>query len=94
MRFAIIYRPKHPAPQEQLPELLKRMGEWMKEHGSRIEGTQFFVDGGGFGIIDTEDAGELSRLISEHPFTPYSDVEVKPVIDPEAAMAVLVEVYS
>jgi muconolactone delta-isomerase len=94
MRFAIIYRPKHPAPQEQLPELLKRMGEWMKEHGSRIQGTQFFVDGGGFGIIDTEDVGELSRLISEHPFTPYSDVEVKPVIDPEAAMAVLVEVYS
>jgi muconolactone delta-isomerase len=94
MRFAIIYRPKHPAPQDQLPDLLKGMGEWMQKHGGRIEGTQFFVDGGGYGTIDTDDVGELSRLISEHPFTPYSDVEIKPVIDPEAAMAVLMEVYS
>jgi muconolactone delta-isomerase len=93
MRFAIIYHPKFPAPQDEIPELLKGMGKWMQEHGSRIEGIQFFVDGGGFGILDTDDPGELSRLISEHPFTPYSDVEIKPVMDPESAMAVLTEVY-
>lgn len=94
MRFAVIYRPKHPAPTEQLPELLKGMGEWMQNYGSRVEGIHFFIDGGGFGTIETDDPGEISRLIAEHPFTQYSDVEVKPLIDPQAAMAVLVEAYS
>ena len=94
MRFAVIYRPKHPAPAEQLPEMLKGMGEWMQSYASRVEGVQFFIDGGGFGTIETDDPSELSRLIAEHPFTQYSDVEVKPLIDPASAMAVLVEAYS
>lgn len=94
MRFAIIYRPKHPVPPEQMPELLKAMGEWMQSHGSRLEGVQFFVGGGGFGTIDADDATELTRLISEHPFTQYSEVEIKPLLDPQAAMSVLQETFS
>ena len=94
MRFAIIYHPKHPVPQEQIPELLKGMGEWMQKHGSRIEGTQFFLGGGGYGTVETDDVNELARMISEHPFTPYSEVEVKPVLDPEAALTVFSDVYS
>jgi hypothetical protein len=94
MRFAVIYRPKHPAPPELLPELLKGMGEWMENNADRVENVQFYVDGGGFGTIDTDDPEELSRLLAEHPFTPYSEVEVKPLIDPATAMAVLVEAYS
>jgi hypothetical protein len=90
MKFAITYRPKHPAPADQVPELLKGMGEWMQKNASRIEGTQFFVTGGGFGTIETEDAGELSRLISEHPFTPYADVQIDPLIDPQSAMENLI----
>jgi hypothetical protein len=74
--------------------MLKGMGEWMQKHGGRVEGTQFFVGGGGFGIIETDDPGELARLLAEHPFTQYSDVEMKPLIDPESAMQVLGEVYS
>jgi hypothetical protein len=94
MKFAVIYRPKHPAPGDQVPELLKEMGAWMQNHGQRIEGLQFFVAGGGFGTIETDDPGEIQRLIADHPFTPYSDVEVKLLIGPEPAMTVLAEAYS
>jgi len=94
MRFAVIYRPKHPAPAELLPELLKGMGEWMQNNAGRVENVQFFIDGGGFGTIETDDPSEISRIIAAHPFTQYSDVEVKPLIDPATAMAVLVEAYS
>ena len=94
MRFAIIYRPKHLVPQDQLPELLKGLGEWMQEHGSRVEGIQFFVGGGGIATIETDDPGEIAGLLAANPFTQYSDVEMRPLIDPQVAMTVLQEAYS
>ena len=94
MRFAVIYRPKHPPPPELLPELLKNMGQWMQDNADRVGDVQFFIDGGGIGTIETDDPAEISRIIAAHPFTAYSDVEVKPLIDPATAMAVLVEAYS
>ncbi|MGA8746317.1 MAG: DUF3303 family protein [Solirubrobacterales bacterium] len=94
MKFLITYRPKHPAPADQVPELLKGMGEWMQKNASRIEGTQFFVGGGGFGTIETDDAGELSRLVAEHPFTPYADVQIEPLVDPQSAIENLIAANS
>ena len=94
MRFAVIYRPKHPVPPELVPELLKGMGEWMQSHGSRVEDVQFFVGGGGFGTIETDDPAEIAGLTATHPFTQYSEVEIKPLLDPQAALAVLAEAYS
>ena len=93
MRFAVIYRPKHPAPPERVPELLKELGAWMQNNASRVQDVQFFIDGGGFGTIETDDAGEIARILEEHPFTRYSDVEVKPLVDPATAMSVLMEAH-
>jgi muconolactone delta-isomerase len=94
MRFAIIYRPKNPPPPEQLPDMLQAMGEWMQRHGDRVEGVNFFVGGGGFGTIETDDASELARLVSEHPFTPYAEIEIRPLVDPQTAIGILQEAYS
>jgi hypothetical protein len=94
MRFAVIYRPKFPIPPAELPEMLKGMGDWVQRYGDRVEGTQFFVGGGGFGLVDSDDAEELTRLLAENPFTPYSEVEVKPLLDPAAALSILAEAYS
>lgn len=94
MKFVIIYRPKHPPDPRQMPDLLKEMGTWMQNHGSRVQGIQFFVGGGGFGTIETDDAAELTKLISEHPFSVYSEVEVKPLVDPATAMGALEQAYA
>ena len=91
MRFVVIYRPKDAAPREQQPELLAGMGEWMEKFGSRVTDVEFFVDGGGLGFIDTDDAEELTRLVAENPFSPFSEIEIKPVVAPERAMAILAE---
>jgi hypothetical protein len=94
MRFAIIYRPKNPPPPEQIPDIVQTMGDWMQRYGDRLEGTEFFVGGGGFGIIDTDDADTVQRLIAENPFTPYSEIEIRPLIDPQRALGILQETYS
>jgi muconolactone delta-isomerase len=94
MRFAIIYRPENPPPPEQIPEIVQTMAEWVQRFGDRLEATEFFVGGGGFGIIDTDDAETIQRLIAENPFTPFSEIEIRPLIDPEKALGILQEAYS
>ena len=91
MRVAIIYRPKSAPPPEVLPELLQRMGGWVEKYSGRISPLEFFVAGGGYGVIDVDDAAELHRILSEHPFTPFADVEIRPVLSPAEAMANLRE---
>ncbi len=95
MRFAIIYRPGASAPApEQLSDIVKGTGEWMQRHGDKLESTEFFVGGGGFGIIDTDDPALVQRLVAENPFTPYAEVEIRPLIDPATALGILQEAYS
>jgi hypothetical protein len=94
MRFAIIYTPKFPIPHEEIPELLRGMATWMQNYQSRLEGVQFFVGGGGFGMVDVDDAGDLTRMLAEHPFTQYSEVAIKPLVNPAAGMAILQQTYA
>jgi hypothetical protein len=95
MRFAIIYRPGTSAPPpEQIPNMAQATGEWMQRHGSELESVEFFVAGGGIGIIDTDEIEQVQRLIAENPFTPYSEIEIRPLIDPAAAIGILQEAYS
>ena len=95
MRFAIIYRPgNNPAPPDQIPDLVKAAGDWMERHGDSFEAVEFFVGGGGFGIIDTDEPEVPQRLIAENPFTPFAEIEIRPLIDPAAALGILQEAYS
>ena len=94
MKFAIIYRPKDPIDPARIPEMLKEMGTWMQSHGERMENVTFFVGGGGIGTVETDDAAELTRMISENPFTTSSEVDIKPLVDPATALGILQETYS
>ena len=95
MRFAIIYRPgNNVAPPEQIPDMVQATGEWMQRNGDRFETTEFLVGGGGFAVIDTDDAELTQRLITENPFMPYAEVEIRPLVDPAKALGILNEVYS
>jgi muconolactone delta-isomerase len=67
--------------------LMTGMGAWLQKYGGRFSTIEFFVAGGGFGVIDIDDSSELHRIIAEHPFTGFSDVEVRPVVDPATAMS-------
>jgi Domain of unknown function (DUF3303) len=94
VRVAIIYRPRNPAPLEAVPMLLEAMGQWVENHGERFSTLEFFVGGGGFGVIDIDDSAELQQIAAENPFTAFSDVEIKPVVEPGTAMAILRETFA
>jgi hypothetical protein len=93
MRVVLIYRPRNAAPPELVPQLFQQMRDWVTRYESRTETIGFFVTGGGFAVLDSEDAAELQRITAENPFTPFADVEVHPVVDPETALRTFQELF-
>ena len=93
MRVAIIYRPRNPAPMELLPQLLPLLTEWLDRYQGRAEAPYFFVDGGGMAVLNIDDSRELHRMLAEHPFTAFMDVEILPVVDPSTAMETLGQMW-
>jgi hypothetical protein len=94
MRVAIIYRPKSPVPPEAAPFMVERMGGWVDKHAPSFSALEFFMGGGGMGILDIDSNAELHRMIAENPFTPYSDIEIRPVLDPGTALENMREVMA
>ena len=94
MRVAVIYRPRDPAPPDAIPMLMAGMDAWLEKYGRRFSTIEFFVAGGGFGVIDVDDSAELHRIAADNPFTPFSEVEIRPVIEPARAMANLREAFA
>lgn len=74
--------------------LASALGEWVDKYGKRFSTIEFFVAGGGFGVIDVDDSAELYRIVSENPFTALSEVEVRPVLEPSASLAITSEVLA
>ena len=71
--------------------LVGAMGQWVEKYGKRFSSLEFFVGGGGFGVVDIDDSAELARMSAENPFTPFSEVEIRPVVEPGAGMAIMSE---
>ena len=94
MRVAVIYRPKNAPPPEHMPQMMQGMAEWVSRYQDRMETIYFFAGGGGFGVLDIDDSTELQRILAEHPFTPFADVEIRPVVEPGTALKTLQEVFA
>jgi muconolactone delta-isomerase len=43
---------------------------------------------------EADDSAELQRMLAEHPFTPFADVEIRPVVDPGTALKTLQEAFA
>jgi hypothetical protein len=81
MRFLVVATPKMPPPPDMLPAMIDGAEEWYDRHRDKLEAFGTFPGGGGFGLADVSDAGELHRMILEMPFSPFSDHLIEPVVD-------------
>ena len=88
MRILIITRPKFPVPPEQLPAMIQGFAAWRERYRSITESFEFFAGGGGgFGVANVPDEATLNQIMIEHPFTPFSEQEIRPVLDGDKALA-------
>jgi muconolactone delta-isomerase len=65
-----------------LPAMIEGTRQWLDRHGEKFETLWWFAQGGGVGILEINDETELMRMLAEHPFTPYCEVELQACVDP------------
>ena len=87
MRVLVLVEPRFPIPPEIFPALLDGFAAWREQYRNSMESFEFFArGGGGFGVINTPDEASLNRMMVEYPFTPFSQITVRPILDGDTAL--------
>jgi hypothetical protein len=87
MRVLVLVEPRFPIPPEMFPVLLDGFAAWRERYRQSMESFEFFAGGGGgFGVINTPDEASLNRMMVEYPFTPFSEITVRPILDGNIAL--------
>ena len=81
MRFLVVASPKTTPPPEIIPMMIDRSEEWQRRYEDKFEVFGLFPGGGGFAVADVTDEAELHRMIVEMPFSPFSDHDIRVIVD-------------
>jgi hypothetical protein len=87
MRVMVVVKPRFFIPMEQFPQLIQGFVDWRARHREHMEVFEFFAgSAGGFGIINIDNEAALNLMFIEYPFSPYSEIEFRPILDGDAAL--------
>jgi hypothetical protein len=86
MRVMVLVQPRYFVPPDQFPQLMQGFVDWRERYRDRMEVFEFFVGGGGFGVINVPDEATLNQMFIEYPFSPFSSMEFRPILDGDAAL--------
>jgi hypothetical protein len=81
MRALVIGRPKFQVPPEQAPEIVQGALDWYERYKDSFTAFGTFLGGGGFGVVEVDDAETLNRMIVEMPFAQYSEMTVETFVE-------------
>lgn len=91
MRILVLVEPRFPIPPEMMPGLLQGFAGWRERYRSEMEAFEFFVGGGGYGIINVADEVRLNQIMLEFPFTTFSRIDCRPTVNGDTALRMLTE---
>jgi hypothetical protein len=94
MRILIVATPRFEIPPERLPSMIDAAVEWHNRYRDRFDVFGTFPGGGGFAALNVADELELSRMMAEMPFSPYSHHEIRPYVAGTEGMQQLKQVLS
>jgi hypothetical protein len=87
MRVFILVEPKFFVPPDMFPDLLEGFANWRERYKDRMESFEFFAGGGGgFGVFNVADEATLNQMVIEYPFTPFSELTSRPILDGDTAL--------
>jgi hypothetical protein len=66
--------------------MLEQFAAWRDGYRDRMESFEFFIRGGGFGIVNFADEAELRQMMLEYPFFITGKVEVHVIMDGDEAL--------
>jgi hypothetical protein len=80
---------------EMFPTLLDGFAAWRDAHRESMEAFEFFAGGGGgFGILNVPDEATLNRIMVQYPFTPFSELTIRSILDGDTALGQWREIMS
>ena len=85
MRVLVVGTPQFPIPPDQLSAMADAGIAWYQRYQEQLETFGNFPGGGGFGLVNVDDAETLNQMLLENPFVPFIRIEVRPVIPGETA---------
>jgi hypothetical protein len=94
MHVCVTYRPRMAPPPEMLPMMVEGSRQWTDRWGEKFDTLWWFTQGGGVGVMEASDEAELMRMMAEHPFTPYCDVEIQVCVDPRTGLDIYGQVLA
>ena len=95
MRVLVLDRgSKVPLQPEHFGPLLDAFADWRERYRSKMESFEWFISGGGFGVVDVADERELHQMMLEYPFAFSDEIEVHPIVDGDTALAATRETFA
>jgi hypothetical protein len=95
LRVFVLVEPKFFVPPEMFPTLLDGFAAWRDANRENMEAFEFFAGGGGgFGILNVPDEATLNRIMVQYPFTPFSELTVRPILEGDTALGQWREIMS
>ena len=95
MSVFVLVEPKFFIPPEMFPTLLDGFAAWRDAHRESMEAFEFFTGGGGgFGILNVPDEATLNRIMVQYPFTPFSEITIRSILDGDTALRQWREIMS
>ena len=87
MRVFVLVEPKFFVSPDMFPGLLEGFADWRERYRDRMEAFEFFAGGGGgFGVFNVADEATLNQMMIEYPFTPFSELTVRPILEGDTAL--------
>lgn len=87
MRVLVVSKPATPPPPEMFLGIMQAFKAWREKWRPKMEMFEFFAAGaGGWGVINASDEKELSQIMMEYPWQPFSNTEVLPTVDGDDAL--------
>ena len=77
MKALVIARPKFQISPEMAPMVTQGAIDWYDRYKDRFTEFGTFMGGGGFAVVEVDDAETLSQMIVEMPFAPFSDISAE-----------------
>jgi len=85
-KLAVIYRPRSTPPLEAMPMMMEGMAQRLTAYEGKFDSIYFFAGGGGFGLGNFDHPDEIQKMTAEDPFTLFSEVEIRPIVDSQTVL--------
>lgn len=87
MRVLVLTNSKFPPPPEHVKTMINGFAQWREQYRNKMEAFFFYAGrNAGGGILNVSDEAELNQIINDWPLTPYSDIDVIPIVDGDVAL--------